>query len=783
MNKKKKHTPKKVSTLFRSYSVGITLIVGLVFLLTFSIFQIKNFNKNAKTTKEHFFENSKRIVKDEVYKVLNYIYITRSNLGEKMGDRIKSRVEQAWSINNNIYEKYKNTLSEEEIKILIKSVLRPVRFFSGRGYYFIDTEEGINELYPPFPEYEETNILNLQDTKGSYVVQDEIKTIKEYGEGFVTGYWKKPGDTNGIAYPKTSYIKHFAPLNWHIGAGEYLDNFEKELQEDIIKKVQEIRFGKDGSIFINTYDNKVVLTNLPDKKPGDDLSGMTDLNGVDIISKQKELALQDDGGFYEYRCIQPETNEESSMISYVKGIDEWGWIIGAEIHTDEIEVLITENEKALYKELSYEILLSTLIFLFVLVLVFITAGKISRKISTNFYLFTKNLKKAVWDGKLLKRKDYSISDIELVVDDINKIVKSKTNAERLLIESETRTRTILEYVPVMIFFFDKNFYYLNSNKEVLKYFDLSIAEENKATLRDILKANNFDTKTTNRFITLDGSFNELEINTVIGSKIQNWAFLQTETKEIIGVGYDITEIKENQQKLKELNETKDKFFSIISHDLIGPFNTIVGLSDLLLSDYNSYDDRKKKNIIKQIYGSSTSMYKMLANLLNWASTQTGTIEYTPIDFKLKEIVDEVVNILNPQATEKSITIINNIRDDDWVVADPMMTNTVIQNLIANSVKFTNKGGEINIYSQIMKNEFLISISDNGIGIKREIIDSIFTINKEKKQKGTANESGTGLGLVICKEFVEKMGGKIWVESQLGKGTTFFFTLKNNKAKI
>ena len=130
MNKKKKHTPKKVSTLFRSYSVGITLIVGLVFLLTFSIFQIKNFNKNAKTTKEHFFENSKRIVKDEVYKVLNYIYITRSNLWGKMGDRIKSRVEQAWSINNNIYEKYKNTLSEEEVKILIKSALRPVRFFS-----------------------------------------------------------------------------------------------------------------------------------------------------------------------------------------------------------------------------------------------------------------------------------------------------------------------------------------------------------------------------------------------------------------------------------------------------------------------------------------------------------------------------------------------------------------------------------------------------------------------------------------------------------------------------
>ena len=141
-----------------------------------------------------------------------------------------------------------------------------------------------------------------------------------------------------------------------------------------------------------------------------------------------------------------------------------------------------------------------------------------------------------------------------------------------------------------------------------------------------------------------------------------------------------------------------------------------------------------------------------------------------------------MNILTPQATEKSITIINNVQNDDWVLADPMMANTVIQNIVANSIKFTNKGGEINIYSQIMKNEFLISISDNGIGIKKEIIDSIFTINKEKKQKGTANESGTGLGLVICKEFVEKMGGKIWVESQLGKGTTFFFTLKNNKAK-
>ena len=442
--------------------------------------------------------------------------------------------------------------------------------------------------------------MNLQDTKGNYVVQNEIKTIKEFGEGFVTGYWKKPGDTNGITYPKTSYIKYFAPLNWHIGAGEYLDNFEKELQEDIIKKVEEIRFGKDGSIFINTYENKVVVANSPDKKTGDDLSGMTDLNGIDIISKQKELALQPNGGFCEYHWLRPETNEASSMISYVKGIDEWGWIIGAKIHTDEIDKLIAENKKALYKQLYYEILFSALIFLLVFILVLIIAGNISRKISTNYFWFTKNLKKAVWDGKVLNKEDYNISDIEILVDDINKIVKSKTNAERLLIESETRTRTILEYVPVMILFFDEDFYYLSSNKEVLKYFDLSIAEENKATLRDILKANNFDTKITNRFITLDGSFNELEIKTITGPKIQNWAFLQTETKEIIGVGYDITEIKDNQQKLKELNETKDKFFSIISHDLIGPFNTIVGLSDLLLSDYNIYDDRKKRSIIKQI---------------------------------------------------------------------------------------------------------------------------------------------------------------------------------------
>jgi len=768
---------RKVSSIFRRYSIGFSLFAGIVFGLTFISLEFRNFNKNSEISKQRFIESHKHMVKDEVLKVIDYIQLARINLEDKMKVRIKERVDEAWDINNSLYNTTKTHLDKEQIKSLIKSVLRPIRFFNERGYYFIVSMDGVEELYPPLPHLEGENLLMLQDLNGHFVIKDEINIIKNQDRGFITDYWRKPGDEHGMIFPKTSYVRYFEPLDWYIGSGEYLDNIEKEIQEEVIQNIKNIRFGNDGYIFVNTFDNIAVIIDSPTLKAGDDLTGTLDPNGIDILKTERELALKPEGGFFEYSWPLRGSTQIAPKISFVKGMSDWGWMIGAGVYINEIDDQLAKERKNLYQYLGLQILIGLILFIVVLGFVFIISGKISKRLNTNFMTFADKLKEAVWSGKTLSKKDYNIEDIDNIIDSINVIMANKLNAENLLKESETRFRTILKNIPVIILILDNEFNLLSSNQETLKYFDIETAViKGKINFKDLLIKNRVNKDFMSQIKVMDGNFREVDVNTKLGLKSQNWAIFKTEFNEVIAVGYDITELKDNQTRLKELNATKDKFFSIISHDLVGPFNSILGLSDLLIEEYNSFNDKKRLDIIKQVFNSSTSMYKMLTNLLNWANTQTGVIEYKPKDFRLNNLVEDVIKILTPQALTKSITIINNILDNQWVYADLSMTNTVIQNLVANAVKFTNPNGLIKVEAITTNKTIRISISDDGIGIKPDIIENIFTINNEKKQMGTANESGTGLGLVVCKEFVEKMNGKIWVESELGKGTTFHFTI-------
>jgi signal transduction histidine kinase len=302
---------------------------------------------------------------------------------------------------------------------------------------------------------------------------------------------------------------------------------------------------------------------------------------------------------------------------------------------------------------------------------------------------------------------------------------------------------------------------------------------NKLNLVDIIANTGYKEIVQAHLTKFDGQFREFEINTTDGIKTQNWATYKTETEEFIAVGYDISELKENQQKLKDLNETKDKFFSLISHDLHGPFNTIIGFSEILLNKYDTLSDEKQLKYIDQIHKSSQGMHRLLMNLLNWARSQSGVIEVANENFNLNEIVNEILNILNPQASKKHIQILNNVNTSHEVYGDKSMINTIIQNITANSIKFTNPQGIIELKSEVKNNKIFFSIKDNGVGIKKENLQNLFKLDNSKNSRGTENESGTGLGLIICKEFIEKMKEEIWVESTEGVGTTFFFSLKKN----
>ena len=243
------------------------------------------------------------------------------------------------------------------------------------------------------------------------------------------------------------------------------------------------------------------------------------------------------------------------------------------------------------------------------------------------------------------------------------------------------------------------------------------------------------------------------------------------------------ELVENEKKLKQLNAEKDKFFSIIAHDLKNPFTTLISFSKLLENNIDKYDMEKKKHIISMISKGLNNAYKLLENLLYWSRSQRGVIDFNPQKLDLFLLTEEIYNLLSNSAEIKSINLINTVPEKFSIVADKDTISTVIRNLVSNAIKFTPKGGEIIISAKYQTdnsgNDLAeVVVKDNGVGIPEEIKAGLFEINTNISSSGTENETGTGLGLILCKEFVEKHNGKIWVESEIEKGSSFYFTIPN-----
>ncbi|MFZ3273432.1 MAG: tetratricopeptide repeat-containing sensor histidine kinase [Lutibacter sp.] len=236
------------------------------------------------------------------------------------------------------------------------------------------------------------------------------------------------------------------------------------------------------------------------------------------------------------------------------------------------------------------------------------------------------------------------------------------------------------------------------------------------------------------------------------------------------------EIDRQSDKLKLVNSTKDKFFSIIAHDLKNPFNSIAGFTDLMIENNEIYDAGKRLRFLKIIKGSTAKVSSLLDNLLIWASSQSGNLKFNPKNINLVQQVTGVISFLEIQAINKDISILNKVEKNIFVKADQNMLDTILRNLISNAIKFTEPKGEIQIYSSL-KNDFVeISIKDNGVGMTEAEIAAIFSVNEISSSLGTSNEQGSGLGLILCKDFVESHGGKIWVESVVNEGSEFKFTL-------
>jgi len=239
-------------------------------------------------------------------------------------------------------------------------------------------------------------------------------------------------------------------------------------------------------------------------------------------------------------------------------------------------------------------------------------------------------------------------------------------------------------------------------------------------------------------------------------------------------------IKKSEQLLREANQAKDRFFSIISRDLKDPFNTLVGFSQLLLSNFDKYPPEKIREIGQYLFNSTIQASNRLENLIQWSRSQTGITKWNPIKLDIKKLIDKNIEILNEAARKKDIQVNSRVGKKIYVYADEDMINTVIRNLISNAIKYSNAKSNVVITSRENKESVLLEVSDKGVGIKEEDLQKLFRIDIRHATRGTNGEEGSGLGLILCKKFIEKNGGKITVESKESEGSQFSFTLPKPK---
>jgi len=236
-------------------------------------------------------------------------------------------------------------------------------------------------------------------------------------------------------------------------------------------------------------------------------------------------------------------------------------------------------------------------------------------------------------------------------------------------------------------------------------------------------------------------------------------------------------LTESEIELTKLNSDKDRFFSIIAHDLKGPFQALLGYSELLSSNSEDLSKEEIEEFATSLNESAQNLFKLLENLLNWARLQRGAVDFAPEKVSSKLLLEDNINLVAPRAKQKGVETKIGFGEDFEVFCDKNMIDTVIRNLLANSVKFTNSGDTLGVKAKKVDANFAeFCVFDTGLGIPEHVIVKLFQIGEKVTTKGTANETGTGLGLILCQELVEKNGGKIWVESTLGKGSEFKFTV-------
>ncbi|NVJ52342.1 MAG: cache domain-containing protein [Campylobacteraceae bacterium] len=406
---------------FISKSIFLVSIISVIFVLLVTIFfQYNNFLKESNEIKKTYIKQKKQHLEKEVEKVYNYIEFKEKETNQKLRIELKHKVENAYNIAMIIYEQYKDKKNDDEIKELIVNILKNYSFPNKRNYYYINSNTGRAILFNK-KSYLDTykNIWNMHDSTGEYIIRKQSIIALKQGSGFVKNYFVKPDGKNAKQFPKLSYIKNFEPFNWHIGIGEYLDDEEELVKDEILNYIASIRYDENGYIFLNTINKKALIFN------GEKQSPAIEYPNYELLKKQIDASSKKTGGFINYKFKKLTSDQKYEKIAFVKRFEKWGWIIGTGAYIDEIDEIIEQKKLFLKNSVFFQLELGFLFILFIILVIYLISQKTSSLINNHIENFINEFNIATKDLKKINVHNLTYKEFKMLATSLNKILEQR----------------------------------------------------------------------------------------------------------------------------------------------------------------------------------------------------------------------------------------------------------------------------------------------------------------------------------------------------------------------
>jgi signal transduction histidine kinase/CheY-like chemotaxis protein len=443
---------KSLLSLFLLHLAAVALfsLVGLG--LFWAVDKYNSTAAESESIRQEYVEENKERIKYEVDRAMSDIEYMVSTTEERLKKEIRDRTLDAVAIATSIYENNKGKTSNAKIQQMVIDALRPLQFSNGQGYYFATRLDGVEMLFADKPGLEGKNLLDMVSYDGKFVIKDMIHIARTKGEGFYEYLWAQP-DKKGWNHRKISFIKYFEPFGWFIGTGTYWEDVTADIQNEVLRRLAQVRFGANGYLFGSTYQGQPLFTNGVITRGGNSVWDLTDPNGAKIIQDQRKVVENPEGGFTKYSWRKIQRDNPSPKVSFVRGVAEWEWIIGSGFYADDVEQTIIaargQLKEDLYRGIGHIVLILLLLLAVVLGFSFILFTRLKKQ----FKLFEEFFNRASQERTPIDEKLLTTQELKNLAVTANRMVAIQTQTEQALViakeQAESANRAKSEFLANM----------------------------------------------------------------------------------------------------------------------------------------------------------------------------------------------------------------------------------------------------------------------------------------------------------------------------------------------